>query len=163
MSLVLYLLLCVSSSTVSMLWYSIVRLVAVFFFKQKTAYEMRISDWSSDVCSSDLMPLGGEGYDFYPERRHLEHEFDCFWAAQAQHHAALLIDAARDRLRRIIFFQRPLKAPKVGGCTFFNEEPRLPKAHPLFQERRLYEAGNQLEITQARSEGHTSAPTSLMR
>src|SRR3546814_3018420 len=30
------------------------RLVFVFFFKQKTAYEMRISDWSSDVCSSDL-------------------------------------------------------------------------------------------------------------
>src|SRR3546814_8105778 len=29
-------------------------LVVVFFFKQKTAYEMRISDWSSDVCSSDL-------------------------------------------------------------------------------------------------------------
>src|SRR3546814_3315082 len=28
----------------------------VFFFKQKTAYEMRISDWSSDVCSSDLTP-----------------------------------------------------------------------------------------------------------
>src|SRR3546814_2885991 len=28
-----------------------------FFFKQKTAYEMRISDWSSDVCSSDLRPL----------------------------------------------------------------------------------------------------------
>src|SRR3546814_9372358 len=29
-------------------------LVCIFFFKQKTAYEMRISDWSSDVCSSDL-------------------------------------------------------------------------------------------------------------
>src|SRR3546814_6843819 len=28
-----------------------------FFFKQKTAYEMRISDWSSDVCSSDLLDL----------------------------------------------------------------------------------------------------------
>src|SRR3546814_2199022 len=28
-----------------------------FFFKQKTAYEMRISDWSSDVCSSDLLSL----------------------------------------------------------------------------------------------------------
>src|SRR3546814_17335019 len=27
-----------------------------FFFKQKTAYDMRISDWSSDVCSSDLYP-----------------------------------------------------------------------------------------------------------
>src|SRR3546814_14822346 len=31
-----------------------------FFFKQKTAYEMRISDWSSDVCSSDLMALGAQ-------------------------------------------------------------------------------------------------------
>src|SRR3546814_7695958 len=29
-------------------------MVIFFFFKQKTAYEMRISDWSSDVCSSDL-------------------------------------------------------------------------------------------------------------
>src|SRR3546814_5188960 len=34
--------------------YSICRF---FFFKQKTAYEMRISDWSSDVCSSDLHSL----------------------------------------------------------------------------------------------------------
>src|SRR3546814_9818910 len=34
--------------------------VFVFFFKQKTAYEMRISDWSSDVCSSDL-PCGRRG------------------------------------------------------------------------------------------------------
>src|SRR3546814_17807781 len=31
-----------------------------FFFKQKTAYEMRISDWSSDVCSSDLVGALGE-------------------------------------------------------------------------------------------------------
>src|SRR3546814_2447480 len=31
--------------------------MCVFFFKQKTAYEMRISDWSSDVCSSDLYDL----------------------------------------------------------------------------------------------------------
>src|SRR3546814_2922974 len=31
--------------------------VLLFFFKQKTAYEMRISDWSSDVCSSDLLYL----------------------------------------------------------------------------------------------------------
>src|SRR3546814_9958726 len=30
-----------------------------FFFKQKTAYEMRISDWSSDVCSSDLHRIIG--------------------------------------------------------------------------------------------------------
>src|SRR3546814_16851023 len=34
-------------------------LMSFFFFKQKTAYEMRISDWSSDVCSSDLAAAGG--------------------------------------------------------------------------------------------------------
>src|SRR3546814_9320526 len=37
-----------------MLVYGDVFFVCLFFFKQKTAYEMRISDWSSDVCSSDL-------------------------------------------------------------------------------------------------------------
>src|SRR3546814_4516579 len=38
-----------------MYWYSSWCMAVVFFFfKQKTAYEMRISDWSSDVCSSDL-------------------------------------------------------------------------------------------------------------
>src|SRR3546814_6838585 len=34
--------------------------VLCFFFKQKTAYEMRISDWSSDVCSSDLADGRGQ-------------------------------------------------------------------------------------------------------
>src|SRR3546814_1093856 len=46
----------------------------VFFFKQKTAYEMRISDWSSDVCSSDLWlvrPASSDGgfLDVYGELR----------------------------------------------------------------------------------------------
>src|SRR3546814_7129390 len=37
--------------------------VLVFFFKHKTAYEMRISDWSSDVCSSDLHAIGSAEYE----------------------------------------------------------------------------------------------------
>src|SRR3546814_1093077 len=43
----------------------------LFFFKQKTAYEMRISDWSSDVCSSDLRPEtdGGNEPGLRPDRR----------------------------------------------------------------------------------------------
>src|SRR3546814_8334770 len=45
--------------------------MCVFFFKQKTAYEMRISDWSSDVCSSDL-PRQGHGVfeSFNDDHRH---------------------------------------------------------------------------------------------
>src|SRR3546814_5848959 len=41
------------------------RHTSFFFFKQKTAYEMRISDWSSDVCSSDLgKNILGSGWDY---------------------------------------------------------------------------------------------------
>src|SRR3546814_16387261 len=40
-----------------------------FFFKQKTAYEMRISDWSSDVCSSDLLDVLAGGIEIL--HRHL--------------------------------------------------------------------------------------------
>src|SRR3546814_7712465 len=48
-------------------------LVLFFFFKQKTAYEMRISDWSSDVCSSDLNLIRFGG--MRPDRDWLQ--FDC--------------------------------------------------------------------------------------
>src|SRR3546814_3202160 len=40
-----------------------------FFFKQKTAYEMRISDWSSDVCSSDLSVIGIGGIARHADTR----------------------------------------------------------------------------------------------
>src|SRR3546814_4796431 len=46
----------------------------VFFFKQKTAYELRISDWSSDVCSSDLQRQ--QGRQLPGQRRHLQHGAD---------------------------------------------------------------------------------------
>src|SRR3546814_14767286 len=42
-----------------------VSLFFFFFFKQKTAYEMRISDWSSDVCSSDLEVADTAGFHTY--------------------------------------------------------------------------------------------------
>src|SRR3546814_3935641 len=45
----------------------------LFFFKQKTAYELRISDWSSDVCSSYLifLPADHHGFDRYPRSSRL--------------------------------------------------------------------------------------------
>src|SRR3546814_18500562 len=63
----------------------------VFFFKQKTAYEMRISDWSSDVCSSDL--------DGHPR----QHEIQIFGRAlprtNARNEAAVLLQIVRSLLR----------------------------------------------------------------
>src|SRR3546814_1826948 len=49
--LLLFLLVCVFQMCFLLLY------LFFFFFKQKTAYEMRISDWSSDVCSSDLLVM----------------------------------------------------------------------------------------------------------
>lgn len=86
-------------------------------------------------------------YDFYPQRRHIEFEFCRIWEKQQEFHPKLLNDTARAELHRILFFQRPLKEQEVGVCTFVHSERRLPRAHPLFQERRLYEEVNQLEIT----------------
>src|SRR3546814_203342 len=43
-----------------------INLIFIFFFKQKTAYEMRISDWSSDVCSSDLNHLDRQPFGQMP-------------------------------------------------------------------------------------------------
>src|SRR3546814_4315948 len=56
--------LCLSSVVVSIV-------CMFFFFKQKTAYEMRISDWSSDVCSSDLIGVfaAGETRGHFGRRR----------------------------------------------------------------------------------------------
>ncbi|MGQ0588118.1 MAG: type II CRISPR RNA-guided endonuclease Cas9 [Sphingosinicella sp.] len=94
-------------------------------------------------------------YDFFPQRRHVEYEFARIWEEQAKHHPALLTEAARTALHRILFFQRPWKKQEVGYCTFAGmngvpaHEHRLAKAHPLFQRRRLYEEVNQLRIVGA--------------
>src|SRR3546814_2147276 len=54
-------MMCILFYVFFMLWWGFVVLF-FFFFKQKTAYEMRISDWSSDVCSSDLAgAVGADG------------------------------------------------------------------------------------------------------
>src|SRR3546814_7145350 len=50
----MYEYMCLALSYICMTLCSCAFFVVFFFFKQKTAYEMRISDWSSDVCSSDL-------------------------------------------------------------------------------------------------------------
>src|SRR3546814_3462474 len=72
------------------LWlYVMVRCVCCFFFfKQKTAYEMRISDWSSDVCSSDLRPC-----DEREQCRDDQHS-----RLRREHHAAA-VEIVGDRAR----------------------------------------------------------------
>ena len=88
----------------------------------------------------------GDGYDFYPGREVVEREFEAIWEAQAVHHPDVLTPEVYERLFEIVFHQRPLKQPKIGKCTLVTGEERLPKAHPLFQRRRLLEEVNALMI-----------------
>lgn len=94
--------------------------------------------------------LRGEGaqasYDFYPTRDLVLAEFDAIWSAQAGWNPALT-DAMRDEIRRILFHQRPLKAPPVGRCWLEPEEPRAPRALPTVQRFRIAQDLVNLRIT----------------
>lgn len=83
------------------------------------------------------------GYDFYPERSLVEEEFDALWTAQAKYHPDQT-DAAREEIRKIIFYQRPLKPVRPGLCTLEPEEDRAPQALPVAQRFRIYQELNHL-------------------
>src|SRR3546814_6207284 len=85
-------------------------LCVFFFFKQKTAYEMRISDWSSDVCSSDLFVN-----ERREDRRH--RHADPPW-----HHAGDVCPAAGDhaehRQRHDRRADRILMVQETAACAY---------------------------------------------
>ncbi len=89
-------------------------------------------------------------YDCYPTRDMLEHEFNVIWTAQAEHHHTLLTEPTRERIRTVIFTQRPLKPQKVGKCMYLPDEGRTFRAMPSFQRYRIYQEVNNLEWTTSR-------------
>src|SRR3546814_4534968 len=112
------------------------------FFKQKTAYEMRISDWSSDVCSSDLDRF----LEIFGDR-----------IAVDQHLSALLVDHDRGAARGVEVDKFVAPLPRRFAHQFV--------AHALFTEQKADFAreGTQGELLElARSEEHTSELQSLM-
>src|SRR3546814_4558939 len=65
----------------------------IFLFKQKTAYEMRISDWSSDVCSSDLTQPGNPTQNAYVESFNGKFRDECLnenWSISLEHARAVI-------------------------------------------------------------------------
>src|SRR3546814_6276140 len=97
---------CVSDHCV---WFHlVVWFLFFFFFKQKTAYEMRISDWSSDVCSSDLNSFtrAASGADSSPSTCSATARSSIAWAAstsveQAASSNLVFWNEARSEERRV--------------------------------------------------------------
>src|SRR3546814_5726001 len=121
-----------------------------FFFKQKTAYEMRISDWSSDVCSSDL----GCSMDWANERFTMDEGFSkaVIKVFVELHRRGLLYRDKRlvnwdPRFRSAISDLEVETQEVKGGFWHFR--------YPLADGVRLADG--------ARSEEHTSELQSLMR
>src|SRR3546814_10575074 len=69
--------------------------MVIFLFKQKTAYEMRISDWSSYVCSSDLVEFAADGPLGHYDRPQLQRGFQVFKEVCSACHSLRLV-AFRD-------------------------------------------------------------------
>lgn len=75
-------------------------------------------------------------WDLYPSRAMYEAEFDALWAAQARHHPTLT-DTAREAIRGILFFQRPLRPVDPGKCALDPTDQRAPWALPSAQRFRM--------------------------
>src|SRR3546814_8771309 len=114
------------------------RVVVFFFFKRKTAYEMRISDWSSDVCSSDL--------------------------AEKMARIPIKIEATTAPLRKPTWIRA--KSQGTPEVARIKDILRTAKLHTVCEEAacpNLGECFSKGTATFMRSEEHTSELQSLMR
>src|SRR3546814_4265206 len=141
-----------------------------FFFKQKTAYEMRISDWSSDVCSSDLAIAGARPFG--------QPAAFLVRVDQPLHDLAVALgvhqrEEGEDRAPRVpetvvgvelaVVHLAVIRAvvDDLAGRVLLEEFARELQ-HPV--KRRIEGAAVVfIGVVYARSDGHTSVPQSLMR
>src|SRR3546814_8483896 len=104
--------------------YIILYYFVFFFFKQKTAYELRISDWSSDVCSSDLPcgapePHHADGYaSVHPPDQRFQQE-----AGEPPPHAVSVLRP----LQLLPSAQEPWRSVPGDGCWYL----RYPARHGM--------------------------------
>src|SRR3546814_9219551 len=111
----------------------------MFFFKQKTAYEMRISDWSSDVCSSDL-------------------ERASAWLTEGRH----FIQRA-DVVRNRVAFRLQIIGNRPAEVRVDDVMGRPGRRWPVAARQLVRALRPCFHMFQARSEEHTSELQSLMR
>src|SRR3546814_7935196 len=116
-----------------------------FFFKHKTAYEMRISDWSSDVCSSDLI-AASRGF------RRAVHDADLHADLVDEHHHALRARDVAGQLAQCLRHQTRLHADAGVAHLAFDFGLRHQRRDRIDDDH-----------VDARSEEHTSELQSLMR
>lgn len=84
----------------------------------------------------------------FPFREVYINEFDLIWEKQKVYYPKILTDENKNKIKSVMFFQRPLKEAEEGECIFEKGEKRIPKAHPLFQEFRIWQNVLNLKFAQ---------------
>lgn len=99
--------------------------------QQDPAFPMRLKN-TFDAAGKFI------GADF-PFRDIYKEEFHQIFDKQRSFYPDILTDDVYDKLEDILFFQRPLREAQEGYCLFEPGERRIAKAHPLFQEQRMWQ------------------------
>src|SRR3546814_4989685 len=120
-----------------------------FFFKQKTAYEMRISDWSSDVCSSDLLRCRFERLQRLDQHARAQH---------VERHTGVRIDRRR-RLHAVI----DARDQRRQRRRIDDQHARQMRGRIDIKRMRDVDMTDEVRDQRGRSEEHTSELQSLMR
>src|SRR3546814_9163585 len=113
--------------------------VIFFFFKQKTAYEMRISDWSSDVCSSDLR-AGVEARSRFAKNRRGK-------SSESRHCAQLWKNAA-SHLMPLIFMWESMQVLLAAGEKYKIKAAQRKEAFEKEQSAKIGRASGRERVCQ---------------
>src|SRR3546814_12592848 len=114
-----------------------------FFFKQKTAYESRISEWSSDVCSSDVREIGEElgvtleeGFQMLPVSNRFIYTSEHMSRRALDHDGQ---DATMFAVQLPSDVQIVIQAEEIAEVRWFSREEAL-CAFPVQKQRKIFEA-----------------------
>ena len=112
-------------------------------------YNRQVKNPDASVRLKDRFDEAGKFIDgFFPFRDVYVDEFDKIWDKQKEFYSQVLTDENKKKIKDVMFFQRPLKEAEEGECTFEKGEKRIPKAHPLFQEFRIWQHLLNLEFSE---------------
>lgn len=89
---------------------------------------------------------GGTKVDYAIPRYLVKDEFNRLWDTQSKYYKKLKDKQLKEKIYNILFYEHDHRPYAIGNCIFIEDEPRLPKAHPLNEKRRIYEAVNNIII-----------------
>lgn len=113
---------------------------------------------SSTIPNSETNHKKISSYDFYISRDLVEKELEIIWSSQQIYYPEILTESLLEKIKNVIFFQRPLLPQEVGKCQFEEGESRCPINIPTFELYRLYLDFANLSIWDVSNKTRTITP-----